>query len=644
LRSPNRAGKSRPGDIWIVLIAMALYVVVVGSLSVRRFDSYDADMFDLGIMEQTIWNTSHGRILNESVNLGFPRSRIWSGRWELIYLPIAVLYRLLPHPFTGLLFQTLLLAMGAIPVYLLARDRLGGGLVSIAMPIAYLLYPALHNANLFDLHGIAMSTTMVLFAFYFLTRGARWPFYLFILLLLSCREDASFIAFMLGLYAMVVERHRRAGCVVMALSVGWFFFAQNFSSLRPIMGLPPLASPDVFAGRWEGVGGTSPISFIAWMAGHPLNFLSLLWRSENLELLIKLFSPVGFLSFLSPSSLALLLPNLGVNMISGSSLTNDIYHHYTATLTPVVFISAVFGLGNLIDKHRDAEVSNSSFLPSWLFRPTTISAALLISSAIATTLWSRTIPTASLEVTPHDRSIDKFVERIPTDASVSAHSLIGPHVAHRENLYLFPDGVGNAEFIIYDLTLPFSRMMSHESWGNPIVIPLNDPFLKLLDDDRYGVVAFQDGTILFRKGADHAKGMHHFKVDTLPSDRTLSSSIDLGPIALVGAGTEGFSGSSDKYLHLSIYWRRKAGQLAEGYTVTLAVETEDSEIVYEHRPLYGLMGKYDWKTGSIIRDDAFIPLGGIGPGSHEILIEGGSLSDLTHLIDVDIEERDLAVQ
>ena len=65
---------------WIALALLVfivtVYTLIVGNLAVNRYMSFNATIWDLGVMTQTIWNTAHGRILQESVNLGFPISRM----------------------------------------------------------------------------------------------------------------------------------------------------------------------------------------------------------------------------------------------------------------------------------------------------------------------------------------------------------------------------------------------------------------------------------------------------------------------------------------------------------------------------------------------------------------------------------------
>jgi uncharacterized membrane protein len=514
-----------------------------------------------------------------------------------------------------------------IPIYLLAVDKLGKGILSVTLPIAYLLYPPLHNANLFDIHGITLATPMILFAFYFLNRRAMAPFYLFTVLLLFCREDASLIAFMLGLYALVVLKERRTGISVMAASFLWLLLIQNVHHLRPIFDLPPLINPNLFPSRWEKVGGSSPLTFATSIIQDPLGFLRLFWSTTNLKLIIKLFGPVGFISWLNPPSLALMMPNLVVNMISSSPVSKNIYHHYTGAVTPVVFISTIFGLAYLLRAGKGLSTARHSRAWIRIVHPMTLSIGILSFTLLACLFWSRVPDVASYQVTSHHKVNDRMAASIPGEASVSAHFFLAPHVAHREGLFLFPDKLGEAEYIFYDLDLPYNRLMSRTIHSNPAVDPVNEPFLSLLDDRRYGVVGFEDGTIIFKKEDDYNEGLRLFRVNETERDWENLNGFDFGGTNLVGIREEGISGYTEKLLHLTLYWQWKGGGIPDDFSVSLSLTDGDRRSEFVHRPFFGKLGEVDWEIGDIIRDDLFIPLRDLYHGSYDLLLTKGFNDD-----------------
>jgi uncharacterized membrane protein len=90
----------------------------------------------------------------------------------------------------------------------------------------------------------------------------------------------------------------------------------------------------------------------------------------------------------------------------------------------------------------------------------------------------------------HLRALDEAVALIPDDARVSATNQIGPHLAHRRYLYLFPL-VGDAEYVILDETEP-----AYDTYINPVLNLQSTRELRQSPDyrevfDRNGVLVFE---------------------------------------------------------------------------------------------------------------------------------------------------------
>src|ERR1700731_5492111 len=122
-----------------LVAALALaYFILYSVLSVLRHTTYHSFGPDLGIFDQVFWNTTQGRFFESTMSLGQaePHSYL-ADHFSPIYLFLVPAYALIPRPETLLVIQTLFLALGVWPIYLLARlkleagfQRLGWGLAS----------------------------------------------------------------------------------------------------------------------------------------------------------------------------------------------------------------------------------------------------------------------------------------------------------------------------------------------------------------------------------------------------------------------------------------------------------------------------------------------------------------------------------
>ena len=91
------------------------------------------------------------------------------------------------------------MALGAVPVYLLARDRLENGWLGVVVAACFLLYLSLEWINWWHFHPDALVITPLLFAWWLATRR-RWGWYAVAVgVALACKEDAALAVIMLGL-------------------------------------------------------------------------------------------------------------------------------------------------------------------------------------------------------------------------------------------------------------------------------------------------------------------------------------------------------------------------------------------------------------------------------------------------------------
>ncbi|MDW8366830.1 MAG: DUF2079 domain-containing protein [Abditibacteriales bacterium] len=324
---------------------LLLSLMMLTSSAVLRHEKFLTYIYDLGIMEQTLWNTAHGRPLEFSVSHGQPTVRALTGRLELIYLPLAFLYRLRPDATTLLYVQSLFLALGALPIYLLAQDKLKSPFAALCLAGAYLMHPAVQGINLSAFHSTSLAVPMLLFAFYFLERGNVRSFTLAALMALSCREDLALPLFGLGVYAALAHQRKAAGWGIAFGSLAWFALI--------VFLIPKLthAAPSPYARKMLGHLAEGPTGMLRTLVHDPMALMQQLATFDNLFYLFVLLAPFGLLSLLRPAALLTCAPTLLAHLSSGWSQMADIQSHYAAPLLPAVAVSAVLGVDTLAGWH-----------------------------------------------------------------------------------------------------------------------------------------------------------------------------------------------------------------------------------------------------------------------------------------------------
>src|SRR6266566_5401938 len=213
---------------WLLLFAVGAYALEMSYQAMLRYDVYKATAFDLGNMDQVLWNTIHGRwfqFTNQAVDWYGPPTRL-ALHFEPILLLLSLLYAFGANPHLLLISQTLALASGALPVFLLTRKYIPEWpLLAPLMAAVYLISPALLGLNIFDFHPISFATPLLLYAILALTYKRYGWFILACILAASCKEDIPFSLAILGLFLIWKYKLPRLGIALTIGSLVWSYIA-----------------------------------------------------------------------------------------------------------------------------------------------------------------------------------------------------------------------------------------------------------------------------------------------------------------------------------------------------------------------------------------------------------------------------------
>ncbi|WP_220193857.1 DUF2079 domain-containing protein [Ktedonospora formicarum] len=332
---------------WFLLVAgMLAYTLITGFEAVLRYNTFTSTAFDLGNMDQVLWNTLHGHPFqwtNQGVDWFGPPIRL-AQHFEPILLPLSLLYAFGADPRILLIFQTLVLASGALPIFLLSRHYLPRWpLVAGALVLGYLLSSALIGVNLFDFHPVALVTPLFLYAFLALTRRRFVWCLICCVLAATCKEEIPFVVMLFGFLVLWKYQAPRLGLI---LIIGGLLY--GIVAWTAIKHFYPGNQGNNFWYRYAYLGAT-PTDAIVNIAMHPwilpLTYLTL----ERLYYLAGLLRCYGFPSLLAPEWLLPALPNLALNLLpNNNSLLYSGIYHYNAPLIPFVAMSAIIGLARLV--------------------------------------------------------------------------------------------------------------------------------------------------------------------------------------------------------------------------------------------------------------------------------------------------------
>ena len=182
--------------VWILALAIAIYIVGISILLLKKYNGFGYNFFDLSIFNQVFFNTLHGRWFDLSINLNNYLADHFSPV-IILFLPIYAIYA---QPQTLLIIQTVFIGLSAWPLYLIAKAVIRDRAMSLFVACWWLMSPFVHNANFFEFHFLSIAVFFVFWTFYFYYKNNFKLFVLFTILSLFCREDIALI--LLGFFAL----------------------------------------------------------------------------------------------------------------------------------------------------------------------------------------------------------------------------------------------------------------------------------------------------------------------------------------------------------------------------------------------------------------------------------------------------------
>jgi len=449
---------------------------------------------DLGIYSQVAWSLSHGAGFSSSIQGG----SYLGDHLELLLLPLALIYRLLPSPLLLLLAQTLALGVGAYILMRFAEQRLPSRWAK-GVGLAIILNPLLTNVALYEFHALAFIFPLVAWsAVLYVERKYRlW----LISLVLTCfvREDMGVLLIGWSILALVDKRGWKWWGPPAVLGVGWFFLAQYIISSYRDGSYKYLVFYRRLGGSWGEIL-SSPFL-------HPIIFLRYFFRPDNFMITLGLLSSVGWLAILRPRFLLVGIFSFIQLLLIHSNPSSILRLHYIAPFLPLLTISAIIAL-QAIHRHEFRWVRAVLWRKDIVLVFSFVS-ILYLHGLIGVWSWP-------WNTSPEDRGIASLKREAityiqPTDSVLSSFEFL-PHLSNRRSLHSFNYFyLGKKQYSEDRFILPedpdviiFDATMWHEYRFLYKTSEVDgktgeDRLRDLLDRGKYGKVYEVDSVVVYRR-------------------------------------------------------------------------------------------------------------------------------------------------
>ncbi|MEM2507101.1 MAG: DUF2079 domain-containing protein [Nitrososphaeria archaeon] len=504
---------------WIILLMIIAYSTIFSFFLIMKFYSFRTGAYDMGILAQSIAGACKGKLFTNNVELYYSPSGSYFGIHfsPILFITVPFFY-IEPKIETLLILHSVILALGCVPVYFIARNCLGSRSSALIISATYLANPVLQGVNWYDFTPQTFFPVLILSATYFFKSRKFKHFLLFLLLTLATIEQSAYflIAFCFYLFWNIKKELKEnfpfkklalsiLPFVTLGLAIFWIFFSSYLKNC--INPNPPreLLATENF--RVLGVNNLAEIPIK--VLGDPES----LFKAINYDLSKKLlyilltFAPSCFLVILSPLALLPAIVWIFVALVSNWPPYYQMGFHYPAFTIPFIFIAFIESIKKL------SKLNSGTMHKSFMVRILKIS---LVVSCIVSVLASPLSPVHKcgdftyfrdygvLYPSSLDATARKILDELPTDSTILTTPILFSHLSANINAYsippynhpserLYSDSINRLKSINFDFVIACFYFWDKSDAGK-----LYDIFLKGRTD--YGLFIFAPGMEIYKSG------------------------------------------------------------------------------------------------------------------------------------------------
>jgi uncharacterized membrane protein len=600
--------------------SVTAFLVVVGTLALLGYESYSSWYLDMGLVDQALWNTLHGRFLQYTFYGGVQMSLL-ADHVEPILLALVPLYAVWPDPRALLAVRVLAVGLTALPLYGMALRELESRFAALCIALAYLVFPMVVEAGIRCGGNIRTETLALPFlaaALYSLKRESWRGMFLWLLPALACKEHISLLVAALGVYLLLGRRHWRPGLGLLALGLTWFVVAVWVF-------LPWVRGGEMsrhFAMSLSAVGGDQGVAgIVETVLAQPAVLWETMFTRPKVLFLFLMLLGLGFLALLGGLS-AVVLPIYVLFLLYPKQPSLNDYHYV---------VGLPFLLGGAAAAVRRLGGRGLGRVPPLGRAGLPALAVTMLACSLAASFFWGTGPLSwsfwradrpyhywrtHYVLGAHARHADRVVAQVPPEVPVIASDYLLIRLSQRPAIYHFffppPDAVlDRVDYAVVDLFEnhirgPRSRAQERELQR------------ELLAGGGFALTRAEDGVLLFARGS--GAGLYN-RAEVVPEAAPQHVlDVALGErLRLLGYDFAGGTLVAGRRYRVTYYWEVLPGygepfqlqhaaqpesleELTTSYALidTLAGPSDDFRVF--HLPTYVLLRPEEWQPGQVIRE------------------------------------------
>lgn len=526
-------GWRKEPDLWrVVAIAVTFFAITAGLLLHRYFTYYAS--YDQGIFNQVFWNNLHGNFFQSTLSSQLSTDVIHAGELPRVnyhrlgqhFTPALLLwwpiYALFPSPATLSVLQATFATVAGILLYLLARRHLEPRL-ALALMVSFYCALTVLNPYLANFHDIGQIPLLMFGLLLAMEYRRWWLFGLLCLAILAVREDSAIALFGVGVYLLVSRRHPWVGAGVCAASVTYFMLVTSI--------LMPHFSADISKrfmveefGQYIDDEEATTLAVLWAMLRQPGLLLKELVSpvGDTVEYFLGHWLPLAFIPALSPTAWLMTAPPLLKLTLTSGSSGLDTSIRYALNVVPGMFYGAIlWWAGQGFRRFGQPLEAVKSRFPARTFRRfwafCLMVSLVLVPLVNPSRVFSFVVPDSFqpwVYVPPtlqwqRAGTMNQLLDRIPSDASVTASTYLVPHVSGRRAVLRMPineytDDRGSAQKVDY-IAADLWRLQRYQvafSRDRQELATFVQFIQNWLNSNEYGLLHAKEGLVLLQFGVE----------------------------------------------------------------------------------------------------------------------------------------------
>jgi len=447
------SSKNKKLAIKIILILTIIEVTLLSVVMVYRTLTLNSPGFDFGIFTQMFYNML--TTIERSTLLSHNAVHV-----SPIYYLLLPFFMVFPFPETLQVLQAVVVGLGVIPIYLIAKHFKLNYKVTIVVSALYLFNPAIISSSYYDLHENCFLAPLILFVIYFALKQKWIKLLIAFVLTLMVKEDAGIYLLFIGVYFFFVnlknenQKEKRnyliMSILMMILSVSYFLLITKLLNSQ---------GDGAMFWRYDNLNGYPDkgiLGLVISVIQSPSYLLTTMFSPNKIYHLIIIFSSLGLIPLLNKelNNYWLFIPLIIINFSTTYPYQHQFgFQYYFGTMALIIFVVMLVFKENIEDQETilitDPKTKVSKFKKIIFIASVTVSMAIGIS-----TIGIRAgIVKYYYQSEEIYKTMRKTLIEIPRDKKVLATSFLTPYLSDREILYEYSNRNLYQDEIIFDYIL-----------------------------------------------------------------------------------------------------------------------------------------------------------------------------------------------